>query len=148
MRKGTRCCWKCKRRKIRHVFEFPDNAIRSSFQRPCTPSVSQDKPEDMSPAKKGNRYLGDSIAKVEDSMKNVLASKCVEVAQQIGENFRRHRAQSDSTDLVSSRGGPPTPSDVCVPILYAWMRANSLPQEERGVPSQQFSSLFWADAFE
>ncbi|GIJ99639.1 hypothetical protein Aspvir_003640 [Aspergillus viridinutans] len=75
VRKGTRSCWECKRRKIRCIFSSPDDVACIGCQHRRAPCVSQDMPEDLSPARKGNRHLSERIAKVEDFIKDFVASK-------------------------------------------------------------------------
>ncbi|GIJ86401.1 hypothetical protein Asppvi_005289 [Aspergillus pseudoviridinutans] len=75
VRKGTRSCWECKRRKIRCIFSSPDDVACIGCQHRRAPCVSQDMPEDLSPARKGNRHLSERIAKVEDFIKDFVVSK-------------------------------------------------------------------------
>lgn len=77
VRKGTRSCWECKRRKIRCIFSSSEDVACIGCQRRRTPCVSQEMPEDLSPARIGNRHLGHRIAKVEGFMKELLAGKDV-----------------------------------------------------------------------
>ncbi|EAW17321.1 uncharacterized protein NFIA_072350 [Aspergillus fischeri NRRL 181] len=75
VRKGTRSCWECKRRKIRCIFSTPDDVACIGCQHRRAPCISQDLPEDLSPARKGSRHLSERIAKVEDFIKDFVASK-------------------------------------------------------------------------
>ncbi|KAL6232097.1 hypothetical protein BDW75DRAFT_243308 [Aspergillus navahoensis] len=75
VRKGTRSCWECKRRKIRCLFAAPDDATCIGCHHRHAPCVSQEMPEDLSPATKGNRNLSERIARIEDAMKDWLAAK-------------------------------------------------------------------------
>jgi len=75
LRKGTRSCWECKRRKIRCIFAAPEDATCIGCQRRRAPCISQEMPEDLAPAKKGNRHLSERITRVEDFMKDFLASR-------------------------------------------------------------------------
>ncbi|PYH94692.1 C6 zinc finger domain protein [Aspergillus ellipticus CBS 707.79] len=74
VRKGTRSCWECKRRKIRCIFASPDDGTCIGCQHRRAPCISQDMPENLSPARKGNRHLSDRISKVEDFIKGFVAS--------------------------------------------------------------------------
>ncbi|KAL4864215.1 hypothetical protein BDV12DRAFT_201319 [Aspergillus spectabilis] len=74
VRKGTRSCWECKRRKIRCLFAAADDAICIGCQDRRVPCVSQEMPEDLSPARKGSRHLYDRISRIEDAMKHWLAA--------------------------------------------------------------------------
>ncbi|KAL2862438.1 uncharacterized protein BJX67DRAFT_391220 [Aspergillus lucknowensis] len=73
VRKGTHSCWECKRRKIRCLFADPGNATCISCQHRRIPCVSQEIPEDLSAARRGNRQLADRVARIEDAMKDWLA---------------------------------------------------------------------------
>lgn len=73
VRKGTRSCWECKRRKIRCLFASPDDDTCIGCHHRRALCVSQDMPEDLSPAKKGNRHLSDRIGRIEDVLKDWLA---------------------------------------------------------------------------
>jgi hypothetical protein len=119
VRKGTRCCWECKRRKIRCIFASSEDVTCLSCQRRRTPCVSQDMPEDLSPARKGNRHLGERIARVEDFMKGLLASKDVGATSRIeGEPRQGRRSNSDTLKPHSNNSAPstirapPTPAEV------------------------------------
>ncbi|GFF54368.1 hypothetical protein IFM51744_08348 [Aspergillus udagawae] len=74
VRKGTRSCWECKRRKIRCIFSSSEDVACIGCQHRGAPCVSQDMPEDLSPARKGNRHLSERIAKIEDFIKDFVAS--------------------------------------------------------------------------
>jgi hypothetical protein len=119
VRKGTRCCWECKRRKIRCIFASSEDVTCLSCQRRRTPCVSQDMPEDLSPARKGNRHLGERIARIEDFMKGLLASKDVGATSRIeGEPRQGRRSNSDTLKPHSNNSAPstirapPTPAEV------------------------------------
>lgn len=73
MRKGTRSCWECKRRKIRCIFASPQAETCIGCERRRTPCVNQDLPENLAPATVGNRHLSARIARVEDVMRDLLA---------------------------------------------------------------------------
>lgn len=61
VRKGTRSCWECKRRKIRCIFASSEDVTCIGCQRRRAPCVSQELPEDlslslsMSPSARGGR---------------------------------------------------------------------------------------------
>lgn len=119
VRKGTQSCWECKRRKIRCIFASSEDVTCIGCQRRRTPCVSQEMPEDLSPAKTGNRHLGERIARVEDFMKDFLASKDVGATSQTkGEPGQEKSSNSDvlearSNDLApSSTRAPLTPAEV------------------------------------
>ncbi|ROV95061.1 hypothetical protein VPNG_09492 [Cytospora leucostoma] len=110
VRKGTRSCWECKRRKIRCIFTSSEDATCIGCQRRRVPCVSQDMPEDLSPGRNTNRNLGERIAKVEDYMRGLLAAKPVGAASQIEEEPQPKRRLSRGSPASSMRA-PPTPAD-------------------------------------
>ncbi|KAJ5587826.1 uncharacterized protein N7459_003591 [Penicillium hispanicum] len=97
VRKGTRSCWECKRRKIRCIFSSPDDVSCIGCQQRRAPCVSQHMPEDLSPAKKGSRHLGERIAKVEDFIKNYVAGNAGDSASQTEEGAQKERRRLDSS---------------------------------------------------
>lgn len=65
IRKGTRSCWECKRRKIRCNFGSAADAVCIGCQRRGTHCLSQEYPEEASrPAERGQQ-IGDRIVRVE-----------------------------------------------------------------------------------
>ena len=129
VRKGTRSCWECKRRKIRCLFVSSEDVICIGCERRRAPCVSQDMPEGLSPAIKGNRHLGERIARVEDVVKDILASQHSTAASPVeGEEARQDRRHSNSdaqrsarADDVSAPSSIPallTPTEVCTRILH------------------------------
>ena len=124
VRKGTQSCWECKRRKIRCIFASPEDVTCISCQRRPAPCVSQEMPEDLSTARTGNRQLGERIARVEDFMKNFLASKDIGATSQMeGELRHDRRSKSDALktrpydSAPSSILAPPTPAEVREPPI-------------------------------
>lgn len=120
LRKGTRSCWECKRRKIRCIFASSEDVTCIGCQRRRAPCVSQEMPEDMSTARKGTRHFDERITRVEDFVKDFLASKDVGATNQSeGDPRQDRRTNSDaqkarSTDLApSSTRAPLTPAEVC-----------------------------------
>ncbi|GES65078.1 C6 zinc finger domain protein [Aspergillus terreus] len=75
VRKGTRSCWECKRRKIRCLFARPDDATCIGCQHRRSPCVGQDMPEDLSPARRGNGHLSNRVARIEEVMKDWLLAQ-------------------------------------------------------------------------
>jgi hypothetical protein len=65
VRKGTRSCWECKRRKIRCNYGSATDAVCIGCQRRGTHCLSQEYPEEASrPAERGQQ-IGDRIVRVE-----------------------------------------------------------------------------------
>ncbi|KAL2018243.1 hypothetical protein VTK56DRAFT_1150 [Thermocarpiscus australiensis] len=100
LRKGTRSCWECKRRKIRCMFASPGDATCIGCQHRRVPCVPQEVPEDPTPVKKDNRRLGERIARVENIMKDFLASKHAvgETSQTDEREMRRDLSSLASSD--------------------------------------------------
>ncbi|KAI1264655.1 hypothetical protein F5Y18DRAFT_76142 [Xylariaceae sp. FL1019] len=86
VRKGTRSCWECKRRKAKCVFTYAEdeNALCLGCQQRRTPCVSQELPEHLAPARLGDRHLGHRISQVEDLMRNFLAGQVVPARHHTG----------------------------------------------------------------
>lgn len=111
VRKGTRSCWECKRRKTRCIFASSEDVKCIGCQRRRAPCVSQDMPEDLSPAKKGNQILGERITRVESFMKELIASNnhagvTSQVEREPGQD--RRRSNSDALQTRSSDDSPPS----------------------------------------
>ncbi|KAF4971475.1 hypothetical protein FSARC_1703 [Fusarium sarcochroum] len=64
IRKGTRSCWECKRRKIRCSFTDPAGPVCIPCQRRGNTCASQEYPEETAPSARG-RHMGDRIVRVE-----------------------------------------------------------------------------------
>ncbi|KAF4214211.1 hypothetical protein CNMCM5878_009545 [Aspergillus fumigatiaffinis] len=103
VRKGTRSCWECKRRKIRCIFSSPDDVACIGCQHRRAPCVSQDMPEELSPSRKGNRHLSERIAKVEDFIKDFVASKHAEGEPLQDRHLDQPKARSDDSAPASTR---------------------------------------------
>ncbi|KAI0129797.1 C6 zinc finger domain protein [Xylariales sp. AK1849] len=139
-RKGTRSCWECKRRKIRCVLASSEDVTCIGCQRRRVPCVSQEMPEDLSPARKGNRHLGERIARVEDFMNDYLASKDADATSQIeGERQQDRRSNSEalkarSNDSASSSiRAPRTPLES---VSRSALSSSLLAPDSQGVLGQ------------
>ena len=66
LRHGTRSCWECKRRKIKCVFSSGNTTTCISCQHRRIKCLGQETPEDLSPAKLGNRHMYHRISKIEE----------------------------------------------------------------------------------
>lgn len=72
LRKGTRSCWECKRRKIRCVFDnAAEDAVCLSCQRRGTACVSQEYPEEEQSGGRARR-MGDRIVRVESLVEQLV----------------------------------------------------------------------------
>lgn len=65
IRKGTRSCWECKRRKIRCNFGSAADTVCIGCQRRGTHCLSQEYPEEASRPAEKNQQIGDRIVRVE-----------------------------------------------------------------------------------
>lgn len=129
VRKGTRSCWECKRRKTRCIFASPDDSTCFGCQRRRTVCVSQEMPEELSPARKGNRHLGERIARVEDFMKGFLSSKDVSVLSH-NEGEPRH-ARHLTPDTPTGRSDDSESSTVRAPPANGEVRRLATPSTGR-----------------
>lgn len=75
LRKGTRSCWECKRRKIRCMFASPGDATCIGCQHRHVSCVPQELARDLTLVRRDNPSLGDRIARVEDFMNVFLAQR-------------------------------------------------------------------------
>ncbi|CAI6092241.1 unnamed protein product [Clonostachys chloroleuca] len=69
IRKGTRSCWDCKRRKVRCVFAFPHDTVCNNCRRRGAVCASQELPEELAPPR--DQQIGDRIARVEDLVQDL-----------------------------------------------------------------------------
>lgn len=116
IRKGTRSCWECKRRKTRCIFPASGEPTCVYCQRRRIPCIGQDIPESLALAGKGHRGLGDRIAKIEDAMKGLLAGKDIESTSQDQD------VEVDTSDLTpSSVRAPPTPAKVSTDTIFKFI---------------------------
>src|SRR3954453_16764900 len=72
LRRGTRSCWECKRRKMKCVFDSPDDAVCVGCDRRWTKCVSQEFPEKVS-TPLDSRQLRDRLRRVESQLDQFLA---------------------------------------------------------------------------
>ncbi|KAB8205452.1 hypothetical protein BDV34DRAFT_99614 [Aspergillus parasiticus] len=110
IRKGTRSCWECKRRKIKCTFASAEDAACIGCQRRRAPCVSQDLPEDLSPARKGNRHLVERITRVEKFMQDLLASKDVGATGHSEKEARSDRRLNSDAKQARSNDSVPSPN--------------------------------------
>ncbi|KAK9234316.1 hypothetical protein V1525DRAFT_438926 [Lipomyces kononenkoae] len=118
VRKGTRSCWECKRRKIKCIFPESGEATCVSCQRRRVPCIGQEIPESLALARKGNRGLGDRIARIEDAMKDLFASKDIAAVSQIEEESQQ-KGQCPQSDALRAHASDLTPSSVRAPATPA-----------------------------
>ncbi|RYP59903.1 hypothetical protein DL769_008345 [Monosporascus sp. CRB-8-3] len=75
IRKGTRSCWECKRRKVRCEFISPTDAVCDGCRHRGTDCVGQDYAEDFPPPPADrNHQMDDNVQMVERIVRDVLKS--------------------------------------------------------------------------
>ncbi|RYP52331.1 hypothetical protein DL769_010697 [Monosporascus sp. CRB-8-3] len=74
IRKGTRSCWACKRRKVRCSLASHPSQVCTNCRRRGSPCVGQDVPEELAPATDDSELIGDRIVRVE-ALVNSLAQR-------------------------------------------------------------------------
>jgi hypothetical protein len=72
IRKGTRSCWECKRRKMKCLFGSPTDATCISCQQRGTKCVGQEFPEEVSPPVDRSRKMGDRFVRVENLVDQLI----------------------------------------------------------------------------
>jgi len=74
VRKGTRSCWECKRRKVRCNFVSEHDAVCIGCRQRGTKCVSQEFPEEASAPADRSRQMGDRIVRVEALVEQLVKS--------------------------------------------------------------------------
>ncbi|EXJ80946.1 hypothetical protein A1O3_07234 [Capronia epimyces CBS 606.96] len=77
IRRGTRSCWECKRRKMKCVFDSPTDAVCIACQRRGTKCVSQEFPEEVSAPVDRSRIMGDRVVRVENMVEQLFQKVAV-----------------------------------------------------------------------
>ncbi|OCK76859.1 hypothetical protein K432DRAFT_305428, partial [Lepidopterella palustris CBS 459.81] len=65
VRKGTRSCWECKRRKMKCIFGPLSNVTCNGCRRRGSQCVSQEFPEEVSFSMRKTHKMGDGVVRVE-----------------------------------------------------------------------------------
>jgi hypothetical protein len=65
LRKGTRSCWECKRRKVKCEFSLPTDEVCINCRRRGSQCISQEFPEETSYPEDNHGHLEDRLLKVE-----------------------------------------------------------------------------------
>lgn len=105
IRKGTRSCWECKRRKIRCTFTSHRDTVCIGCRRRSTKCVSQEFPEEASAPADRSRYMGDRIVRVE-----ALVEQLVKTVGTGGGPGHAPDTLPGSNEDLTSAVGIPTPS--------------------------------------
>ena len=74
IRKGTRSCWECKRRKVKCIFSCEKEVVCLNCQRRGSKCISQDLPEEQSSEASpfnGSQHLDDRLGRVEQLLNNL-----------------------------------------------------------------------------
>lgn len=72
VRKGTRSCWECRRRKMKCIFRSPADSICISCQRRGAECVGQQFPEVVSTSLDRSLQMGDRVVRVEALVEKLL----------------------------------------------------------------------------
>ncbi|KAK1760425.1 hypothetical protein QBC47DRAFT_4963 [Echria macrotheca] len=72
IRKGTRSCWECKRRKVRCTFASDADQVCDGCRRRGTKCVGQEFPEEASGPAERSRQMGDRIVRVEGLVEQLV----------------------------------------------------------------------------
>ena len=76
VRKGTRSCWECRRRKEKCTFQLSTDTICIRCRRRGAKCVGQEFPEEISASLDKNIHTGDRVARVEALVKQLWKSRC------------------------------------------------------------------------
>ncbi|KAB5547386.1 hypothetical protein GE09DRAFT_1224387 [Coniochaeta sp. 2T2.1] len=111
IRKGTRSCWECKRRKIRCNFGSASDAVCIGCQRRGTHCLSQEYPEEASrPAERGQQ-IGDRIVRVEALVEQLV--------RKVG-NGSPPESQSSPINTVRTISSKATPVEREEPVMTSY----------------------------
>ncbi|KAH6962196.1 hypothetical protein BKA56DRAFT_598468 [Ilyonectria sp. MPI-CAGE-AT-0026] len=94
IRKGTRSCWECKRRKVRCSYSTASASVCIGCDRRGSSCVSQAYPEEAAPATSAGgrgRQMGDRIVRVEALIEQLV--------RRVGDQSNASTARTDSTAL-------------------------------------------------
>ncbi|KAL7928264.1 hypothetical protein V8C35DRAFT_245373 [Trichoderma chlorosporum] len=72
VRKGTRSCWECRRRKMKCIFDSPADAACVGCQRRGAKCIDQQFPEQVSTTLERSLQIGDRVMKVEAQIEQLL----------------------------------------------------------------------------
>lgn len=72
IRRGTRSCWECKRRKMKCIFHSATDDICAGCQRRAIKCVSQDSPEEAPAPLNRFRQMSDRVMKVEGLIEQLI----------------------------------------------------------------------------
>jgi len=72
LRKGTRSCWDCKRRKVKCTFKSTTDTVCISCRRRGVACVSQEHPEEESYAEDNRGQLFDRVVRVETLLEDLI----------------------------------------------------------------------------
>lgn len=120
LRKGTKSCWDCKKRKVKCTFDAISDTVCIACRRRSAPCIGQDQPEEEFQAHaEGNRdLLLDRIQRVEALLEQLIqvghnVERDVALAG-LGPPARRKSAYFAPTSDYQSRDAFNTPTESCV----------------------------------
>ena len=110
LRKGTRSCWECKRRKIRCVSAASAHGVAClGCQRRNVPCVGQEMPEDLAPATIGTRHLSERISRVERLLLRVFGEDEADGISRLAEPERDKGVEFRPGGPATALGREPAP---------------------------------------
>lgn len=119
VRKGTKSCWECKRRKLKCIFPASRESSCIFCQRRRIACIGQEIPEYLARAKENNRGLSDRISRIEDALKDLLQRKETQIpshsVQRPQEETRIPLSEPSDPAVLSVRA-PPTPAKVSIAL--------------------------------
>ncbi|KAF2452836.1 hypothetical protein BDY21DRAFT_328633 [Lineolata rhizophorae] len=141
VRKGTRSCWECKRRKIRCSFSTASDSVCIGCRRRGTSCVTQEYPEETAAAALSTgdrgRSMGDRIVRVEALVEQLV--------KQVGNRNNGSTARAGSSAL-SEDGGPntgiPTPGSSDRAESARFLTAYEPSGPDLGLESSHLEGLF------
>ncbi|KAB8234038.1 uncharacterized protein BDW43DRAFT_274837 [Aspergillus alliaceus] len=117
IRKGTRSCWECKRRKVRCIFTSPANIVCDNCRRRGTGCISQEHPDPPAPFVSSN-HVETRLGRVEELLEQLVhKGDTAHALHYSPEDLSEARStlvtldEVDRTELASSAINTPTSTD-------------------------------------
>jgi hypothetical protein len=101
LRRGTRSCWDCKKRKVKCTFETTTDAVCISCRRRGAACVSQENPEEQSRAGDGFDHLFERVAGVKALLE--------ELVEKVGQCAEKGRSSAGFDGAAQQKSGVFTP---------------------------------------
>ncbi|KAJ5609785.1 hypothetical protein N7528_010352 [Penicillium herquei] len=101
VRKGTRSCWECRKRKMKCIFNKPADNECTRCRRRGVKCVSQEHPEEIASSLDRNLQLGDRMARLESLVEKLLDKSSRDVNLS-GRHEARNNGADESRALMST----------------------------------------------